>query len=77
MGKRGFFQKNSKKGEIPFHRPPVYGIGWGKKRGLLGMNNRNIGFLGGGPDQLRLAGWFGEQTEWTVYAMLQIGRAHV
>ena len=37
------------------------------------MNNRNIGFLGGGPDQLRLAGWFGEQTEWTAYAMLLQG----
>lgn len=36
MGKRGFFQKNSKKGEIPFHRPPVYGIGWGKKGGCWG-----------------------------------------
>ena len=37
------------------------------------MNNRNIGFLGGGPDQLRLAWWFGEQTEWTAYAMLLQG----
>lgn len=37
------------------------------------MNNRCIGFLGGGRDQWELARWFARSTDWEVYPIFLTG----